>query len=70
MEQKDWKIVLDWIKKDLQRITSSVSEFDASRREKAKEILNKWKVNSLDSTSLFSGINTFGYEMFLASIMI
>ncbi|CAG8763978.1 8573_t:CDS:2, partial [Funneliformis caledonium] len=43
MEQKDWKIVLDWIKKDLVRITSSDSEFDASRREKAKEIINKWK---------------------------
>lgn len=44
MEQKDWKTVLDWIKKDLIRITSTDSEFEVSRREKAKEIINKWKV--------------------------
>ena len=44
MEKKDWKKVLDWIKKDLIKVTRSDSEFDTIRRGKAQEILDKWKV--------------------------
>jgi hypothetical protein len=44
MEQKDWKKVLDWIKKDLIKVKNSDSEFDITQRKKAREILDKWKV--------------------------
>ncbi|RIB27457.1 hypothetical protein C2G38_2160553 [Gigaspora rosea] len=42
-EKRDWKKVLDWIKKDLIRVTRSDSEFDTIRRGKAQEILDNWK---------------------------
>ncbi|CAB5381916.1 uncharacterized protein OCT59_023282 [Rhizophagus irregularis] len=35
--------VEEWTCDNLVKITSSDSEFEASRREKAKEIINKWK---------------------------
>ncbi|CAG8632961.1 11230_t:CDS:2 [Paraglomus occultum] len=51
-EKKDWKKVLDWIKKDLVRVTRSDSEFDTIRRGKAQEILDKWK----DWTTFYNDI--------------
>ena len=36
--------LLDSIKKDLQKVVRSVSEFDETRRHKAQEILDQWKV--------------------------
>jgi len=44
MEQKDWKQILDLIKKDLIKVKNSDSKFDIICRKKAREILDKWKV--------------------------
>ena len=44
LERKDLKSVLDYIKKDLQSIANSDTEFDMVRRNKAQAILDNWKV--------------------------
>ena len=44
-KEKEIKKLLDYIKKDLQRVEDS--EFDLKYREKAREILNNWKVSLL-----------------------
>ncbi|CAG8783280.1 27258_t:CDS:2, partial [Dentiscutata erythropus] len=43
MDKKNWKKILDWIKKDLVRVTSFDSEFNMTCKEKAREILDNWK---------------------------
>ncbi|CAB4423615.1 unnamed protein product [Rhizophagus irregularis] len=59
MKQKDWKKVLDGIKKDLLKVTSSDSEFDTIRREKAQEILDSWK----DWTSTYDSFRNNGIRV-------
>jgi hypothetical protein len=44
LEQKDLKKVLDQIRKDLEEIANSDSEFDTTRKDKAQSILDDWKV--------------------------
>ncbi|CAI2182542.1 12681_t:CDS:2 [Funneliformis geosporum] len=41
--QKDLKKVMDYIKKDLQKVADFDSEFEVTRKGKAREILNDWK---------------------------
>jgi len=43
-KEKDIKKIHDYIKKDLQRVET---ELDLKYREKAREILNNWKVTLL-----------------------
>jgi hypothetical protein len=43
-KRENKKKLLDFIKKDLQKVVSLVSEFDETRRRKAQEILDHWKV--------------------------
>ncbi|CAJ0629427.1 6051_t:CDS:2, partial [Entrophospora sp. SA101] len=42
-EQKDWKKVLDSIKKDLKKVKESTSGFDTTRKRKAQRIVDNWK---------------------------
>lgn len=44
IEQKEFKHVLDRIKKDLQDVAKLKNDFDATRRRKAQEILDNWQV--------------------------
>ncbi len=44
LKQKDSKKVLDQIRKDLEEIANSDSEFDTARKDKAQAILDDWKV--------------------------
>ncbi|CAI2190592.1 9219_t:CDS:2, partial [Funneliformis geosporum] len=41
--QKDLKKVMDYIKKDLQKVADVDSEFEVTRKGKAREILDDWK---------------------------
>ncbi|RGB28441.1 hypothetical protein C1646_819106 [Rhizophagus diaphanus] len=41
--QKDLKKVMDYIKKDLQKVADFDSEFEVMRKRKAREILDDWK---------------------------
>ncbi|CAG8791021.1 6634_t:CDS:2, partial [Cetraspora pellucida] len=43
IEKKDFKEVLDRVKKDLQEIANSNSDFDTTRKKKAQEIIDNWK---------------------------
>ncbi|CAG8734980.1 31575_t:CDS:2 [Racocetra persica] len=43
--KKDFKEVLDRIKKDLQEIANSNSDFDTIRKRKAQEIIDNWKIS-------------------------
>lgn len=45
--QKDLKKIMDYIKKDLQKVADFDSEFEVTRKRKAREILDDWKVCSL-----------------------
>ncbi|CAG8780795.1 6271_t:CDS:1, partial [Racocetra fulgida] len=42
-KQKERKKILDYIKKDIQKVDDLVFEFDETRRRKAREILDNWK---------------------------
>ncbi|CAG8768741.1 9675_t:CDS:2 [Dentiscutata erythropus] len=43
IKKKDWGTVLDSVKKDLQKVAEVNSGFDATRRRKAQEIVDRWK---------------------------
>ncbi|CAG8734239.1 8957_t:CDS:2, partial [Cetraspora pellucida] len=42
-KKKNWETVLDNVKKDLQKVAEVNSGFDATRRRKAQEIVDRWK---------------------------
>lgn len=44
VKQKDLKQMLDVIKKELREVASPEPEFDVTRRKKAQEIIDNWKV--------------------------
>ncbi len=44
LNRKDWRTILDNIKKDLQKVSALDSGLDVTRRRKAQEIINHWKV--------------------------
>ena len=52
LENKEYRNVIDCIKKDLIKVAKN-SEFDKTRREKTETILNNWEVRSLFRQKLY-----------------
>ncbi|RHZ51572.1 hypothetical protein Glove_476g77 [Diversispora epigaea] len=61
---QDTKKIKDHIKKDLWKVINSEADFDATRKEKAKEVLDNWKLN-LNSDEVQAGIIFSGDELFV-----
>ncbi|RUS25647.1 hypothetical protein BC938DRAFT_471845, partial [Jimgerdemannia flammicorona] len=43
IQTKDLKKILDYVKKDLKKVATTVSRFDGTRRQKAEEIIDTWE---------------------------
>ncbi|KAF0510046.1 hypothetical protein F8M41_018506 [Gigaspora margarita] len=43
-EHKEWKKILDSIKKDLKKVIKSTFGFDVTRKRKAQRIIDNWKI--------------------------